>query len=245
MEPRFSYEAFPPDRPERKWSRWRCTPGVGGEFIEHLPSLLERKGQPLIVLLCRVSSKEQEQAGNLDVQRRYAIKCLQEKGYRRGRDLFVVEGVESSRIQDDRHLLFLAVEEARKCGGIVVAVSRDRLIRSRSFDGSNVTEPPTISEYLQLKSLAGVVPLATIMHPDDPAARSDQIKRGQTAKGRKGGRPRKRKWKERRLAWIGLAMKMRDEGQSYQQIADSLNAMDDGFCNVTKKTVWNWLQRGV
>jgi hypothetical protein len=98
---------------------------------------------------------------------------------------------------------------------------------------------------MQLKSLAGDVPLATINHPDDQAARSDQIKRGQRAKGNRGGRPLKRKWKERRLARIDLAQEMRDDGKSYQQIADSLNARNDGFCNVTKKTVWNWLKRGV
>ena len=49
--------------------------------------------------------------------------------------------------------------------------------------------PPGLRVTVQLKRLAGDVPLATILHPDDPATRSKQIKRGQRAKGNRGGRP--------------------------------------------------------
>ena len=87
-------------------------------------------------------------------------------------------GVESSRVEDDRPLLEQAIQKARIRGGIVVAVSRDRFIRHRHFDGRNKTEMPTIAEYRQLHRMAGGVPLATLCDPDQPA-RSDQIKRGQ------------------------------------------------------------------
>ena len=65
-------------------------------------------------------------------------------------------------------------------------------------------------------------------------------------KGRPGGRPRKKihdPWKARRLARIELALRLRDKGESYEQIAQELNALNDGFPRVTKKTVWNWLNR--
>jgi hypothetical protein len=131
MRPRYSFEAYPSDRPDRKWSRWRCTPGIASEFIEHLPSLLERVGRRPIVLYCRVSSEGQEQRGNLDDEIKVAIQQIRAMGYRLGHDLFVYDGVESSRIQCDRSLLASAIEEARKLGAIVVAPSRDRFLRSR------------------------------------------------------------------------------------------------------------------
>jgi DNA invertase Pin-like site-specific DNA recombinase len=196
------------------------------------------------VLLCRVSTDSQEREGNLRDLMWEAIRTLVEIGFRMGRDLFVFEGVESGQIQKDRPLLGQAIDEAQRKDAILVAPSRDRLIRSRSFDGSNETEAPTIAEYMQLQQMAGEVPLATLHDPDQPA-RSEQIKRGQAAKGNRGGRPRKRKWKARRLARIGLARKMREEGKSYRQITRSLNARNVGFSDVMPKTVWNWLQRDV
>jgi hypothetical protein len=107
----------------------------------------------------------------------------------------VFDGVEPSRVQDDRPLLEQAIEEARKLGALLVAPSRCRFIRSRGFDGRNETEAPTIAEYKQLQRMAGDVPLATIYHPDQ-SARSDQIKRGQQAKGHRGGRPLKAEHRE-------------------------------------------------
>ena len=193
---RYSREAYRIDSKGRKTNRWRCTSGIASEFIHHLPDLLAEERRP-VVLLCRVSNEKQEQQGNLDDQMNDAIAKLRKPGFRLGRDLFVFDAVESSRIQDDRLLLEWAVAFARERGAILVAVHRDRFIRSSSFDGRTKTEAPTIGEYVQLKRLAGDVPLATILHPDDPATRSKQIKRGQQAKGRKGGRPMKseqRQW---------------------------------------------------
>ncbi len=245
-EPKYSDEAYRIDRQGRKTNLWRCTPGIASEFIHHLSAFIERIGKlPVVVLYSRVSHPNQEQSGNLDDQTMDALRKLLKMGFRLGRDIIVFEGVESSRLQDDRFLLERAIEEARKRGAILVAVHRDRLLRNRFVDPTWQYELPVVSEYVQLLRLARDVPLATIQHPDDPAARSDQIKRGQRAKGNRGGRPAKRKWKERRLVWIHLARKMREAGLPFRQIADRLNARGDGYCNVTHMTVRNWLKRGV
>ena len=125
-----------------------------------------------------------------------------------------------------------------RCGA-----SRDRFIRSANFDGRNETDPPTVAEYEQLCRLAGGVPLATLQHPDGPA-RADQIRRGQAAKGNRGGRPRRQPCKQRRQAWIGLAREMRDKDEriSYREIARRLNDRGDNFPNVTHGTIANWLK---
>ncbi len=224
---------------------WRVAPGIASEFIHHLPVLIARIGRPPVVLYCRVSTRDQDQKGNLDDQMKDALQELRAMGYRLGHDLFVFDGVESSRIQDDRLMLERAIEEARGRGAILVAVHRDRLLRNRFVDATWRHELPVVGEYMQLRNLAHDVPLATIQHPDDPAARSDQIKRGQAAKGNRGGRPHKRKWKERRMARIELAKEMRAAGHSYQQIADCLNERDDGFVNQTPMTIFNWLHRDI
>lgn len=198
-KPRYSHEAYRITKGGRKWSlRW-STPGIASEFIHHLPDLPEQIRQR-VVLYCRESTPDQERNGNLDDQMDDAIDRLRKIGFRMGRNLWVFDGVESSRIQDDRLLLERALAYARERDATLVATSRDRFIRCSSFGRGKPkeVEPPTIAEYTDLKDLAGDVPLATICHPDDPAARSDQIRRGQRAKGRKGGRPRKNE-KRRRL----------------------------------------------
>ena len=180
VKPAYSDDAYQIDRTGKKRCLWRYTPGIASEFIHHLPDLLAKRRKPL-VLYCRVSSEKQEESGNLDDQVNGAIRELQGMGFKVGYDLFVFQHVGSSSIHAYRTELERAIEEARKRDGIVVAMHRDRLIRSGSFDGRTETEAPTIYEYMQLRRMAGDIPLATIRHPDQPA-RSDQIKRGQTAK---------------------------------------------------------------
>ncbi len=168
----------------------RIKAGRASDYLHYLPDLPE-EGRKLVVLYCRVSSPEQERDGNLSDQEDEAIQQLRTMGIRRGHGLVgVVSGVESSRIQDSRPLLERAIAEARKRGAILVTMHRDRLLRSRHFDGTNETEAPTIADYVQLRRMAGDVSLASIRDPDQPA-RSDQVKRGQQAKGNRGGRPLK------------------------------------------------------
>ena len=190
-KPRYSHEAFRTDSRGREHSLWDSVPGVASEFIHHLPDLLKRKRRP-IVLYCRVSSEKQERQGNLVHQKDWAIGQLLEMGFSPGPDLLIFDGVESSRVQDPRLLLNEAIDEARRRGAILVAGYRDRFIRWRhEFENSTRNQLPLIGEYMGLRKMAGDVPFATIYPPDGPLARSDQIKRGQRAKGNRGGRPPK------------------------------------------------------
>lgn len=185
---RYSHMAYRGNRRGRKSRRWRRTPGVASDFIHHLSAMPPNK-RKRVVLYCRVSTDKQEQLGNLDEEEADAILRLRRLGIRPGHRLVAVfSGVESGRIGDDRPLLERAIAEARKRKAVLVAPYRDRLIRSARFNGSNETETPSVGEYMRLRSMAGDVPLATLLDPNK-AARSEQIKRGQAAKNNRGGRP--------------------------------------------------------
>ncbi len=195
--PKCSHEAYRIDERGRKTNLWRSTPGIASEFIHHLSALIERDSKlPTLVLHCRASTKGQEKNGNLNDQMMDALRKLLKMGFRLGRDIIVFEGVESSRIgseNEDRPLLEQALDEARKRGAILVAAHRDRFLRNRHLGTEWPHEQPTIRDYMDLMCLARDVPLATIQHPDHPAAKSDQIKRGQESKGNRGGRPPSRR----------------------------------------------------
>jgi DNA invertase Pin-like site-specific DNA recombinase len=170
-------------------------PGKASNYIRHLPDVLG-DGPLVVVLMCRVSSGKQVQTGNLDEAVADALRQLQDFGIN---PIAVVKGSETSNVFEYRPILERALELARVNHAILVAPSRDRLIRSRLFGRgeSMKMEPPAIVEYEELLRIAGTVPLATILHPDERAVRSSQTKRGQQAKGKKGGRPTKRNYKPR------------------------------------------------
>lgn len=226
-------------------------PGQASDYFAHLPEVLQVEPIPPVVLYCRTSSYEQKKKGNLNDQVREALEELRELGIE---PVTVIAGVESSKIEEktkdgntvevDRQLLWEAVEAARECGGLVVATSRDRLLRSKYFDGRNSTEAPRNREYLFFLHSAGGVQFATLCRPDE-RARSRQVRRGQGSKGNRGGRPAKRLWKNRRLSRIELARKLRADGLSFRQIAKALNELEDGFGKQTQMTVRNWLKSGV
>ena len=84
------------------------------ERIHSSPARPVGREKKTVVLLCRASSPEQEQGGNLNDQVDDAIQQLQAMGIKWGHGLVgVVRGVESSRIEDDRPLL----ERASKMPG--------------------------------------------------------------------------------------------------------------------------------
>jgi hypothetical protein len=85
-----------------------------------------------------------------------------------------------------------AIELARKHGAALLAESTDRYLRHHDYKSTNPV-PPTDDQFRALAELAGDVPLVTVLPPDAThgEVRSQQIKRGQQAKGRKGGRPTK------------------------------------------------------
>jgi DNA invertase Pin-like site-specific DNA recombinase len=175
--------------------------------------------------MCRVSTPEQDANGNLDEQMMTAWRQLRAAGHRH---IAVYDGVETSRVHGNRIIFERAIDDARQHGAILVAASRDRFIRAASFGRGQKAkcEPPSDHEYRELVRLADGVPLATIIHPDDPGVRAEQIKRGQRAKGRRGGRPPKKPpgyKRQRRIELRPRAIELRRQGWALRRIGAALN----------------------
>jgi hypothetical protein len=214
--------------------RW-FTPGKASDFIHHAPDVVGR-GDP-VVLRLRVSSYVQAKNKNLDDHEDRMRRAAEQLGA-------VVVGV-------DRHVgpgwdvssIAAAAAMARKHNAKILAESTDRFIRNPLYSKHRQWLRPRTVDLQELRFWTEGIVLATILPPDASSSdvRSSQCKRGQAAKGRKGGRPPERRWKARRLARLEAARKMRDDGLSYREIAARLNAMNDGFPDVTGMTIHNWL----
>lgn len=205
----------------------RWTPGVASHYlkwIEEVPS--ERS----LVCLNRVSTTPQERAGNLLDQIAENSQALL------GRPVVaVVSGVESSSIDGYRPLLMKAIRMARLHDAALVVSCRDRLLRHSDYDGRRCTEAPAIYEYETVMDMLDGVIIATILPPDTPS-RGKQIKRGQAAKGNRGGPPKSKPgWKrDRRDELLPQVRWLRNKGWSLRAIA--------GEVGVPFGTVYDWLR---
>jgi hypothetical protein len=194
-----------------------------------------------VIIVARVSTVQQQsnladQVGNLS-------RWVAEQGA-----LVVGDPFEHAGSGSDPFWLRWPASSARQHQAVILAESVDRLIRHPGFNPKTCPDAqPRESDLEELRACTEGVILATLLPPEatPEEIRSFQRRRGQAAKDNFGGRPRKRKWKQRRLARLHLARNMRDEGYSYREIADCLNERDDGFCNQTPMTIFNWLGRGV
>ncbi len=191
-----------------------------------------------VTLFCRASSRRQESNGSLDDAIDDARRELRAMGVPANK-IVLFEGVESSCIWDDRPILKDAIEHARRQRGVLVAPSRDRLLRHAEFDGTAASEMPTDAEYKELMRLADGVPLFTICHPDRESVRAGQTRRGlrsATARGVKLGRPSAKRAgykKERRHELTPKARRLRRRGWTCRAIAKELG--------VPLATVHTWL----
>jgi DNA invertase Pin-like site-specific DNA recombinase len=172
--------------------------------------------------------------GNLDEGMMDAWRSIRAWGVRP----VVYDGVETSNIFGNRVILERAIEEARRLGAILVAPSRDRIIRSQCFGPGKTAkvEQPSVHEYEYLLQLANGVVLATLLPPDE-RGHSSQVRRGQAAKGRKGGRPRKKnpgEVKDRRLRLTPLAIKKLSSGMSQRATSAALG--------IAESTLRGWIK---
>jgi DNA invertase Pin-like site-specific DNA recombinase len=223
----------------RKRVSARKAVGKASNWMWHL-SDLTAKGLVLAVLYCRASTNEQDDDGCLLRAIIDAIKKLKAAGVR---IIAVYDGVETSNIYGDRLRLMWAIEEARQHGAVLVAPSRDRFIRARSFcRGQKLkAEPPNEFEYRELARMTDGVLLATIQDPDasPEEVRSQQTLGGQRIGGRKGGRPRKSKpgdKKRRRAELTPQVVELHQQGMSNRAIGRQLK--------VAEPTVRRWLSKG-
>src|SRR5262249_52762544 len=106
------------------------------------------------------------------------------------------------------------------------------------LDDWPVNRPVSVADMQNL----GAVRLMTVTHPDAPPTKvqSDQCKRGQEAKGNRGGRPVKRRDRFREK-WLPLALKLGRSGWGVRRIAAEINRKSGR--RISHMTVWKWLRR--
>ena len=196
------------------------------DYIHCLDDLPQ--GQP-VVLLCRVSGKQQYHDKNLDDQEANLRAAL---GDRR-----ILKVFNATRRARDLNELKTAIAYCRRHGAVLLTETLDRLVRHVDYDPKrNFKFRPTLEQMEELARLADGVRLFTLVHPDAPhgKVRSCQTKRGQRHKDRKGGGDRMPGWKKRRRKMnLPRVLGLRRRGRTYQQIADVVN--------VPKLTVRSWI----
>jgi len=211
-------------------------PGKASDYFEHFEVVAKENPGLLIVVVCRESGRGQRK--NLDNQEDFLRGQVEEHGavlldvFRRiGPGWDIEEWAE-------------VIEYALEAGAALLWESTDRALRSKHFhQNNNPGAQPTVAEFENLKGISEGVQLLTFWHSDMPwkEVRGKQSKRGMPAKGNKGGRRKKRRWKDRRQALAPKAKKMRDEGLSYRQIAERLNP-GSRLGPVCHGTIANWLR---
>lgn len=230
----------PYDRETRKrgFVRRYLTAGPASDYVAH--ARYEIKAGDRVILACRVSGYVQARKKNLADQEAN----LRKKAKRLGAIVAGIKRHVGSGYDPD--WLSDAAIEARRLDAKIFAETTDRLIRSPIYSKDRQHLQARDADLQAMRDCTEGIILVTDEDPDaSPSeSRSRQCKRGQRMKGKKGGRPVKRKkWKARRLSRIERAAKLRQRGLSYRQIADTLNARRDGFPDVTGMGVFYWLKR--
>lgn len=230
---------------------------ISGDCIHSLADVIGSIYRPDFVAYCRVSHAGQERDGNLDDQisevETSIKKIVQEMPFDHTLRIKPFREVCNGSIvrAGERQQLRKAITFARKHNAVIVALSRDRLLRhdehKRTFD----TESPTKEEYDQLLDLAGDVPLLTISDPNASCSdvRSSQIRRGQRTKRNKGGRPSKAETKskvapgelkQRRIQMRPFVIQLRARGSTFSDITEAVNRDHNVSPPISSETVRCW-----
>lgn len=176
-------------------------PGDATKFITHDNIKLH----DLVVLWCRVSSRQQNHTGNLDAQEWY---LRNEMAIRQASVVGVVRRVGSGFWP---FMVGQAAELAKQNNAKIVAVSTDRFIRHENFKtrGTDyeLNARANDESLNDLQRAANGVELVTLVHPNSPLGECGGVLKqiGQQHKGRTGGRPKrkipgyKKQWREQKL----------------------------------------------
>ncbi len=210
------------------------------DYFVHFTALIQdRPGIPR-VLYCRVSGREQNRRGNLRDQSDNQHRTVGQ--HENSVQACYREIASGWELDDgmDRPTLAAAIATAKKIGAVLVVESTDRLIRSVEYSKKNQDVLPTVAEFDKLMRLADGVTLATLLHPDTSPGdvRSHQIKRGQRAKGHKGGRPRITKpgeKKRRREEMLPMVLHLHRVGESRREIAE--------WTGLPVMTISDWIRK--
>ena len=196
---------------------------IASEFISHLKALSKAHPKKTVIWYGRVSTDLQRP--NLREARRFETERLRKLGWR-----VIATSCECANgsIWEERPWLHRAIALARKHGAILVANSRDRLLRADGFWRSNSSDTLSSADYDELGRISNGVTIATITHPDK-SGRPSQIKRGQKEKKRAGGRPLARTKRlittERRLEIRRFVRACRKSEWTFQKIQNFLRLM--------------------
>lgn len=213
-------------------------PGVASHFIYHLPSILQ--SGMLAVLYIRESSRGQRR--NLHDQEASCRKQLAELGMPIAKVFYGVESGWRWQGQSDRQFLAGAIAYAQELQAkdtpvVVVAESTSRFIRARGYGRANQSQQPSQEEFGCLATMAGGMPLATLLPPDTEwqEERGRQSERGFPDKQKKARhrKPSRGSKKSRRMILKPKALRLRHQGVSMGKIAKRLG--------VSKATVQYWI----
>lgn len=198
-------------------------PGKASDWIRHAEGL---PSGTKVVVYCRVSSTPQQSAGNLKEQLSEVLAIAKGLGL-----VVVATYMEAcSGWVRNREALEFTAARAKVEGAKLLADSVDRYIRNEHFNSeTNWEVQPTVAEFRCLAEETLGLELHSCLSPDATPreVRSHQTRRGQKAKGKRGGRPLSRKGKLER------AKQLSAEGQTNAEIARLLG--------VHRSTVGRWL----
>ncbi len=223
----YSKDAFRVDRNGRSWNLYWSKKGFAGEFIQHLPALIEawrkkhgNQSRLKVVLFARVSSGPQKKKGNL----RHQLAKLRADVAALGCDVILkIREVSNGSIWTDRPRFERAIECARRQGAVLVAAYRDRFLRHAFYNGTKKSDFPTVLEYFDFRKATTGIAVATVLHPDASNARSEQTTSGQQAKGTPIGRPQRKyhgpgSSSRRKVVWLPFAQTCLAEGWSLNRL---------------------------
>jgi len=244
---------FHPKSDSLAWARKFISPGTLPKNISHI-SNYQRGDQA--ILLARVSTQAQVDAGSLDDQ----VKHLRAEVESRGGVIIDDKKDVIRAVGSGKQLVWLreAVRLAKKRDAVIVAESIDRLFRPSDYYPADVTVHPSPCRVLgpdavysqhDIEQVSKIINGVTILTILDPAlspgeVRGQQTIRGQTVKGNRGGRPHKVKrgrpnksdGEQRRAALLGRVLELHGQGMTCRQIAEHLSGQ------VTYRTVHRWIR---
>jgi hypothetical protein len=172
--------------------------GAASEYIGYLPDMIERGEVNAMILHARVSTPVQQRNGSLSDQMKKLKELVKPYGKSPHRIPVVARFCEMGKGKNpSRRKLRRAVAMARREHAVIVVDTTDRLIRAEDYDPHDRDtwkHRPTDAEYRHFMEVNSGVVFATIGRRPDAGprrTRSHQTKRGQEAKGNKGGRPKK------------------------------------------------------
>lgn len=221
-------------------------PAKASKYVWHVDDYVEEYGPSDVVLLVRVSSREQSKEGNLKWQKISAkealtkigmnvIKCYREVG-------------SGSNPLNERKVLKRAMKKAGWLGIPLVVPCLSRLVRHLLWKTIDTVWKPTVNQMKEIARMAKRYGIPAIISMFDPDASSERergflSKLSRTTQGTlRIARPRKTYVgykKEVKDTYLGLVLTMHESGISCKRIANHIT--EKSGHPITKMTIFRWV----